>query len=321
MTISLALLAAALVVLPHAINQSRLSSTTGACLWLAVLSLRAVLAISLVLTVVLIVAPTDAFTLLTHWCIHAVIPLLESHLGFDGHRLGGIALTVPVALLVVSSFTALFAAWRGARLVAGWVRRSSLGPGPRSSLLIDGSEVMVACAGVRRPKVVVSLGALVVLDRAELDASLHHEWGHAARRHAVAVVFGQLCLGASRLLPGGRRALAMLRFHLERSADEYAVQATGNPLALASAICKAAGARPVAGLGLAGSGVSERLSILMDERPAVPRRRRPLPALGMALTVTAASLTLTLAVAIPTLGSSGLQEVRAGTATPAPVCA
>jgi hypothetical protein len=41
--------------------------------------------------------------------------------------------------------------------------------------------------------------------------------------------------------PGARRALRGLLLSLERHADEYAVARTGDPLALASAICKVAG--------------------------------------------------------------------------------
>ncbi|UJA21505.1 M56 family metallopeptidase [Thermoleophilia bacterium SCSIO 60948] len=321
MTAWLALFAALLVSVPHAINQSGLPSTIGACLWLAVLALRAVFAIAMVLMVVLLVPSTGLFTFVTHWCLHAVVPFLESHLGFDGHRLGGMALILPLALLGVSAFAALFATWRGARLVSEWVRQSSLGPGPQSSLLVRGSEVLVACAGVRQPKVVVSAGALAVLDEAELSASLHHERGHAVRKHGLARVFGQLCLGASRLLPGGQRALDTLAFHLERNADEYAVRKTGNPLALASAICKAASTTPAMGLALSGSGVSERLSMLIDGRPPGRTARRWPRGLGIALTTAAVGMAMTLAISIPALGSSGFQELRANADAPTTDCA
>ena len=41
-------------------------------------------------------------------------------------------------------------------------------------------------------------------------------------------------------MPGTKDALQRLQFCLERDADEYAVDRTRNPIALASAICKAA---------------------------------------------------------------------------------
>jgi hypothetical protein len=62
----------------------------------------------------------------------------------------------------------------------------------------------------------------------------------------------------ARLTPGGRAAHRGLLLSLERDADEYAVTRTGDPLALASAICKVArGSRRVSpglAFGLDGSG-------------------------------------------------------------------
>jgi hypothetical protein len=69
---------------------------------------------------------------------------------------------------------------------------------------------------------------------------------------------------AARLLPGTRAAEAGLRLSLERDADSYAVQTTGDPLGLASAICKVARTRSASGLiGLDGGSVTARLDHLL----------------------------------------------------------
>ena len=53
-------------------------------------------------------------------------------------------------------------------------------------------ELLVAAAGLRRPRVLVSAGALLALDDDELEASLEHERGHIARRHRYVLVVSEL---------------------------------------------------------------------------------------------------------------------------------
>jgi hypothetical protein len=79
---------------------------------------------------------------------------------------------------------------------------------------------------------------------------------------AVAALVGAV----GRPLPGTRAAERELRIHLERDADEYTVRTLHDPLALASAICKAAAGAPAgsaASLGGRG-GVALRLEQLLD---------------------------------------------------------
>lgn len=105
----------------------------------------------------------------------------------------------------------------------------------------------------------------------------------------------------ARLLPGSRVAERQLRFSLERSVDEYAVELTGNPIALASAILKVAEsqrvepARGEAALGLLGQG---RTTLRLDCLLAGGRQRasRPLERSAVALAVVLAILTLGVAI-------------------------
>lgn len=320
------LLAAAIVgalVVPHLLGQSRLPPGTGIALWLAVLSLRAVVALAAAAMAVLFLPATDLFQLLTHWCVHTVMPLFATHLGFDGRELGDTAVLVPALVLAVSLLSAGFGIWRGARAVRRWLRGSSLGPGPRASLIVGGSDVVVVAAGLRAPRVVVSAGTLLRLDDDELAAGLEHERGHIARRHRFISLLGQLLYGVSRLLPGSARALELMRFHLERDADEFAVRRTGDPLALASAICKAAaGPAPPAGPALArlgGSGVPERLELLIDADAGGPS---PLATtLARTLATGAAILGLSLAISTPSLAEAGVAEFAGARATVQPSAA
>lgn len=310
---ALAAAIAAILIVPHLLPQRRLAPWSGIMLWVAVLALRAVVAVSLAMMMVVYLPATELFRAITHWCVHAVLPVIATHLGFDGHRLGDAAILVPALALAASLLWVSFGVWRGARAIRGWLRRSSLGRGPHESLIVAGPDIVVAAAGLRRPRVVVSAGALLQLDDAELAAGVEHERGHIARRHRLIVLAGQLLLAVSRFLPGSIRALDSLQFHLERNADEYAVRRTGDPLALASAICKAsidrAGVAPDPALaGLSGGDAPERLRLLAEP----PGRSPAASAAARLLAAGAAGLTLALALSAPALASSGVDHAGPG---------
>src|SRR6266508_762022 len=130
MIVVLAALVAAGIVLPHALRLER-------------------------------VAPiTELFGALTHWCLHAVVPLVAAHLGFSGHSLGDAALVLPGILLAASLASAAFGVARAARTVRGWLARGAVGVGPDDTVVVRGPGVLVAAAGLARPRLVVSAGAL-----------------------------------------------------------------------------------------------------------------------------------------------------------------
>jgi Zn-dependent protease with chaperone function len=304
------LLAGALVsatALPHLLPRARLTPPGGIALWLLVLLLRAMLVVMLIVLAVLYLPATELFRLVTHWCVHAVIPFVATHLGFSGHGLGDAATLVPAVVLAFSLVSALFALWRRMRAVRSWLKGSVLGTGPGESLIVGGADIVVAAAGIRRPRVVVSTGALANLDDQELAAGLEHEQGHIAHRHPYVAVVGNMLCAVARLLPGSRAALSQLHFHLERDADEFAVRRTGDPLSLASVICKAAGAaKPVnpALIGLGGAGAATRLKLLLDRRLARPSSVTAIAAPALAVLLLA--LIAVMAAAVPSLAQGAL---------------
>lgn len=299
---------AAILALPHLWPRRWLTPATGIALWLSVLALRATITAIGMIILVLYIPATHLFQLITHWCIHAVIPFITVQLGFSGHTLGDAALLVPAIMVTISATYALYASWQAARRVRSWLRSNSLGVGPKQSVLIGGPEVLVAAAGLVRPQVVVSTGALTQLDDEELAAGLEHELGHIHRKHRFWALAGRLMLSTARPLPGSKRAFEELHFHLERDADEYAVRHTGDPLALAQAICKAAlGAsrHAAASFSLAGHNGQARLDALMEHH------RQPGKVLrvgGLALAALPLAVALTLLLSAPTIASVGLGQ-------------
>lgn len=266
MTMALAALVVTAIALPHVLRLERVVPSLAIAIWGSALALRALTVIFGLAYVVFVLPQTDAFAAVTHWCWHTILPLMATHLGLDGHSIGDAAVLGASFVVAASAVSVGFGLARAGRSVRRMLNRETVGIGPQASLIVGGPEVMLAAAGFTRPRVVVSAGALAVLDDEELAAGLDHERGHIERRHRFVLVIGELCRGVARFMPGTRQALSQLTFHVERDADQWALARRHDRLALASAICKAAtfrSASPV--LSTLGScGVRGRLDQLLD---------------------------------------------------------
>jgi hypothetical protein len=305
MTLAVAAAVAAAIALPHHLPLSRVAPMLGASIWLFALTLRALACVFAAMFVLFSLPATRLFEVLTHWCWHAVLPLVGTHLPLEGHRLGDTATLLPGLFLAVSTLSVVWALMRTAHAVHKMLRRHALAGGPMGSVIVPDGEVLVAAAGLRRPTVVVSAGALCAFDDEELAASVDHERGHIVRHHRFLLVLGELCRTVGRFVPGAAPALGQLHFHLERDADEYALARQHDPLALASAICKAAGAStPIpATLALEGDGdVVDRLRLLTS---GSPRGGRALHSTAMVLAVAMIALAIDLTAALTGVADPG----------------
>lgn len=187
------------------------------------------MAMFLVLYLALFLPATPAFAELTHWCWHTVLPLLTTHLGLEGHRVGDAATILP-GLLVMTSL--------------------------------------------------------------------------------LSVVFAELCRGIGRLTPRCARAMRELAFLLERDADQWALRRRHDRLALASAICKAAGLRHTSSPSvtpLSGDGTKERLGQLLEDQPL--RRSPVVAALLNTLAVVMVCATFLMAALVPSTALAGAQQL------------
>jgi Zn-dependent protease with chaperone function len=239
------MLVGAAITAPHVLRLEAAHPATAAVIWVAAVCLRALVALFVALFVVFYGPTTALFALVTQWCWHTALPLITSHLGLSGHSVGDVALLAPALALAVSLLSVCVGLWRATRGITTWVRRTSIGPGPQHSLIVGEHDIVLAAAGLRRPRVIVSAGALTCLDDEELAASLEHERGHIARRHRFVLVIAEVSRSLARLLPGTRRAVDELIFHLERDADRWALERMHDPTALASAKPRSHGPAPV----------------------------------------------------------------------------
>lgn len=307
------------IAVPYLLDLERASPLAAAAIWGAALALRAMTALFLAATAILYIPTTKFFSAISHWCLHLMIPFISAHVPVSGHAVGDAAVVAPSLALAASVMSMIVGLLATARRIRNLLQLRTVGSGPAGSVLLSSAEVMVAAAGLRRPRVVVTSGALIALDDEELRASLDHERGHIAHRHRYVLLAIDLCLAMARVLPGTRRVVAEMGYHLERDADEYALRRAHDPVTLASAICKAArgAAATTPRLALSGGPTSRRVVRLIDGAPAVTRHRR----VGMRLCATGlALLAVGAAVLLPTAVANGF-DVAGGAGTGAPPCA
>jgi Zn-dependent protease with chaperone function len=254
---ALAAVLLAALALPHALPLARVNPATAAAVWLGALGLRAVLALGGALAALLVLPATPLFEHVAGWSVHVLGG--PPHVDLTGEPVAHLAALAPPALLALSLLAFLAGLARGALLLRGELARRALGGGPGGSLVIADRGLLVAVPGLGRRRVVLSDRALAELDPAELRACLAHESGHLRRRHRALGLLGGCLAVLARPLPGAGAARRGLLLSLERDADEYAVARTGDPLALASAICKVAQGsarreKPGLAFGLDGAG-------------------------------------------------------------------
>lgn len=294
---------------PHYIPLHRAAPVTGAAVWMLALLLRALIVIGVTTFAFARVAHTELLEVALNWCWHEVLPDIPGWLGFAEHPVAHAAVAVPVftvAAAVVTHILGGLRAWVALRRMlsaAGSV-------GPRGAALLPADEVVVAVTRFGRGRVVVSDRALEMMDDEELAAGMAHEFAHLRRRHRPLLLLASLLSTIGRPLPGTTTAHRELCFQLERDADAWAVNRLHDPLSLASAICKVAGAlEPRGTASLGGTGpVTRRLAELIGER-GVRSTRVELAA--RVLVTGLAGVVLAIAIAAPTWASA-MGDAQAG---------
>jgi Zn-dependent protease with chaperone function len=296
-------LPAALV--PHVLPLHRASPVTGAVVWMLALALRALVLVFLATLIFSQLAYWHPVEAALAWCWHEVLPDVPSWLGFAEDPVAHAAVAVPAVVLAIAL------AARAFRLVRDWAGlRQRLAAqaetGPAETTLIPDDDVLVAVTRLGRGRVLVSNRALEMMDPDELAAGVAHEVAHIRRRHRPVLLAASILATIARPLPGTRIAERELGFQLERDADAYVVDRLHDPLSLASAICKVAGASaPRAATSLGGSGVvTRRLAELLDGRGI---RSKWVERGARTLALTLAALVVAVSVGGPAwaLGSSG----------------
>ena len=293
-----ALLLAGAVAVPHLLPLQRVAPASAVAVWFLALCLRAISACLAAVYLLVYLPQTHTFAAVSDWCLN--LPLPDAVLHMPGLAVADIATSLPALALVGSLLTATWLLVRARLHARRLLAQLAIGNGPMGSTVLAGDGIVVAVTRTGPARLLVSGAALTTLDNEELNAGLHHELGHVRRSHRPVMFAASLMRALARWQPGASAAYRELCFSLERDADEYALGQTRNPLALASAICKAAAgqaaAAPVLGLQ-GGSRVALRLEYLIagGRPPAGTVMEQATKLLAVAML----GLTLFLAVAAP----------------------
>jgi Zn-dependent protease with chaperone function len=203
----------------------------------------------------------------------------------------GLVLLLVLCLILVASSTEVLRARRRQRLLLSLLAHGD--PKVPGALVVDYPAAAAYCVPGLKSKIVISAGALDLLDSAELAAVLAHERAHLRERHDLVLLPFTALLLAFRWTGVAREANAAVGLLVEMLADDRALRhRPARELATALLRVGAAGGvhAPAGALAVSGGQVAARVSRLL--RPA-PRLSVP----ALALVGLAAIATIALPVA------------------------
>ncbi len=203
-----------------------------------------------------------------------------------GH-IGLVAFSVLLLFLFVRSVSALWRGWRETRRISclkPWTGDSPVWSkmeefarthlSGRRIRLVKADEPIALTIGYWSPQIILSSGLLAALDERELEAVLHHETTHVARRDPLRILIADCCRTALPFIPAVSYLVDRFRTRKELEADAAAIESMGSPLPLASALAKiltTMPAQPPFGVGL--SPTEARIDALLG-RPVHESRAR-----------------------------------------------
>ena len=180
------------------------------------------------------------------------ISIFGGRLSYPAANADAIVVTLLAAIGAVVTARALAGAYGEARASRRFQRRLGA-EHPQlvhGALLIADPEPRAFCAGLLRPRVYVSTGAVALLDEPALMAVLAHERYHAQRHDPLRLAAGRVLARAVFFLPGLHDLARRQQALAELSADEWAVSAGAEDRsALARAMLAFSDAPPSTGTG------------------------------------------------------------------------
>jgi Zn-dependent protease with chaperone function len=201
-----------------------------------------------------------------------------------GYQGAAVEFTLGV-IAIVAGLAAAVLAWRYGRSVQRAQRQTRAHadvaritgrrlPGDADAVVLDAAQPVAYCLPGRPATIVVSSGALALLDRDQLAAVLAHERAHLASRHHLLIAMTRglaTALPAVPLFAGGAEHVARLA---EMCADDAAARRSGRGALVAALLAMATGAAvPAHALAASACAVTARLHRLIDEPGPVRRAR------------------------------------------------
>ena len=189
--------------------------------------------------------------------------------------MAGLVLLLLLCWILVAAFAAVLRARRRQRVLLSLLAHGD--PKVPGALVVDHPAAAAYCVPGIRSRIVISAGALDLLDQAELAAVLAHERAHLRERHDLVVLPFTALLRAFRWSAVAREAHAAVALLVEMLADDRALRhRPARELATAllrvgaaGGVHAPAGALAVADLGTGGQ-VAARVSRLLRPAPRLP---------------------------------------------------
>lgn len=167
------------------------------------------------------------------------VSVLGIRLSYPAANAGAVIVLALALLGAVVTATAVLSLARELHAARRLARRlAQLAPMRRGGVfVIDDESPEAFCAGLLRPRVYVTSGALAALDQPAVDALLQHEREHAARRDPLRLAASRVMERSLFFMPALRELRRGQQLLAELSADESAVRAAaGDRSGLASAM-------------------------------------------------------------------------------------
>jgi Zn-dependent protease with chaperone function len=197
------------------------------------------------------------------------------------------AFEVPLGFAAAAAtLTAAVLAWRYGRALQRAGRRSRahaeaaritgrrlpvIGDGEGATVVLDAPQRAAYCVPGRPAAIVLTSGALAVLDRAQLGAVLAHERAHLAGRHHLLISLSRGLAASFPGVPVFTRGPAEVARLTELCADDAAARRAGRPALVAALLAMGTGtAVPAPALAVTSGAVTARVHRLLDP----PRRGR-----------------------------------------------
>jgi Zn-dependent protease with chaperone function len=215
------------------------------------------------------------------------------------------------AASAVAVLTVITLAWRYGRSVHSARRRASehaqaaritgrrLGETPIAALsaavVLDTPQPAVYCVPGRPATIVLTTGALAVLDEPQLLAVLAHEHAHLAGRHHLLVTLGKAARAGFPGVPLFARGADEVARLAEMRADDVAAGRSGRVTLLRALVAMGTGqplAAPSAALAATGGAVTARVRRLLDPPSGASRACHGLALAGVLVALAAVSVVL-----------------------------
>jgi Zn-dependent protease with chaperone function len=204
----------------------------------------------------------------------------------------GLMLLLLLCWILVAASAGVLRARRRQRLLLSLLARGD--PKVPGALVVDHPAATAYCVPGIRSKIVISAGALDLLDQAELAAVLAHERSHVRERHDLVLLPFTALLRAFRWSTVACEAHAAVSLLVEMLADDHALR--HRPAReLATALLRvgaAGGAHAPAGALAAADGATECQVAARVSRLLRPAPRLPLPMLVLVCALAAATVAI-----------------------------